>query len=269
MFMNKRIISLVSLLDDESQQSASFAMAELLNYEDELEGILCELQESENPRMRRRIHQLESILNIRLRRKKLSQQILSPNEDLFKGLIDLHVQWYDNDSRANITPFWRALVENSKRNQIDSIDKLAYFMQKYGFRTSERGELFADHFCIGIVIEELTGCSLNICALGQKLAAVWGLKLSIVLVSEEFCLMDTNGKILAPSKEWTILDIPESTKYEPCSTTMLLKYVLSMLFLCSVSSDSFRYINTIGHILGAVCGEKTLNHLPMPYKSEY
>lgn len=267
--MDKRLKSLVSLLDDESQQSASFAMAELLGYEEELESILCELQESDNPRIRCRVHQLESILNIRKRRKKLSEHITQPNADLFKGLVELHVQWYDNDSRANIAPFWRAFVENSKRHQIDSLEKLGYFMQKYGFRTSERGEIFADYFCIGIVMEELIGCSLNICAIAQKLASIWDFHVTIVQISEEFCLMDAKGNILAPGSDWAILDSIDFGKHMPCSTSTLLKYILNMLFLCAVSSDSFRYINTIGHILAAVCNEKNLSNLPMPYKSKY
>ena len=266
--MDDRIKSLVSLLDDENQQSASFAMAELLAYEGELESVLREFQESDNVRLRRRIHQLESILSLRKRRTNLSTQLLMPNEELFKGLIDLHVQWYDNDSRSNIIPFWRALVENSKRHQIDSLEKLAYFMQKYGFRTSERGEIIADYFCIGIVMEELIGSSLNICAIAQKMASMWNMNISIVQVAEEFCLMDGDGNILSPSRGWVILDRIEIPEPRACSTTMLLKYNLSMLFLCAVSSDSFRYINTIGHVLGRVCGESNLSHLPHPYKSD-
>jgi len=267
--MDDRIRSLVSLLDDENQQSASFAMAELLTYENELESILREFQESDNVRLRRRIHQLESILSIRKRRKILSQQIKNPNEELFKGLIDLHVQWYDNDTKSNIVPFWRALVENSKRHQIENLEKLAYFMQKYGFRTSDRGEIIADYFCIGIVMEELIGGSLTICAIAQKLASMWNLNISIIQVAEEFCLMDGIGNILSPSRGWVMLDRSEIPEPQVCSTQMLMKYSLSMLFLCAVSSDSFRYINTVGHILGNVCGSENLEHLPLPYRSTY
>ncbi len=265
--MNKRIESLVSLLDDDNQQSVGFVMAELLAYGDQLPSVLREFQESDNPRLRRRIHQLETVLNFRKRRQTISESIANPQDDLFKGLIALHTQWYDNDSKQNIMPFWRAFIENSRRYHINSMEQLAYFMQKYGYRPSESNDIEADYYCLGIVLEELIGDCFIICAIAQKLAATWKIDTDIVLIDENFCIMDKNGYILCPSKAWSVYKADDNIKIEKWTASMILKLCTTKLFLCAINTDSFRYANTIGHILSRVCGSEDLSHLPMPYTS--
>lgn len=262
--MEARLQNLISLLDDDSQQTANFAIAEILKYDDDLSSILCEYQESDNPNLRKRIHQLESIYTSRQKRKKLAQSMWTTPDDLFQGLMDLHFLWYDSDSSNNIIPYWRALLENSKRYQIDTLEKIAYFMQKYGYRASESREITADFFCLGIVMEELIGASFIICTIAQKLAFVWGMKTSIIKVNDEFCLLDDTGNILNPSRGWSTSTIDE-TEYTVWSNKQLLQHDLTMLYICAVSTDSFRYINTLGSILTQSLGGSGLAHLPTPY----
>ena len=61
---------LASLLDDPDENVAVSAIAELLNREDELGDLPAELQESADPLMRRRVHQLETALTM-IRRRRL------------------------------------------------------------------------------------------------------------------------------------------------------------------------------------------------------
>lgn len=74
---------LLSLLDDENEQSASLAMAELLARDQKtLEPVLRKLQESSDPRLRRRIHQLQSTITLRRRRKSLTRNLSERSIDL-------------------------------------------------------------------------------------------------------------------------------------------------------------------------------------------
>ena len=267
---NKKIIeTLVSLLDDENQQSASFAMAELLNYESELEPVLKKYQESDNLRLRRRIHQIESIITRRNKRKKIAKELREGTTLFFNALVELHTQWYDSDTESSIFAYWNAIVENAGKSQIDSLERLAYFMQKYGFRTAPKGEITAEAFSIGMVLEELTGSAILICAIGNELANTLNFRTEIMLLNEEFCIIDSEKNILLPSHSWQLYKEDQySPKPQKLSNAQLLEYVTLMLFSTAVASDSYRYVSTIGHILAKAYGSDNLSHLPYPFKSE-
>ena len=105
---------LLSLLDDENEQSASLAMAELLARDQKtLEPVLRKLQESSDPRLRRRIHQLQSTITLRRRRKSLTRNLSERSIDLLEGLIQIHLLWYDNDAYDTVKKQWETLVEES------------------------------------------------------------------------------------------------------------------------------------------------------------
>ena len=83
--MDREYKSLLSLLDDENEQSASLAMAELLRRDEkQLEPVLRKLQESADPRLRKRIHQLQSTLLLRRRRKVLTDRLSARKLNFFK-----------------------------------------------------------------------------------------------------------------------------------------------------------------------------------------
>ena len=61
--MDSEYRSLLDLLNDENEQSASLAMAELLRRDQKkLEPVLRKLQETADPGLRKRIHQLQSAM---------------------------------------------------------------------------------------------------------------------------------------------------------------------------------------------------------------
>ena len=73
----KDIRYLLDLMDDENEQTASLAMAELLRSDrsELLNRHLCELQESARPGLRRRVHQLQSAIGARTRRSFLAESL--------------------------------------------------------------------------------------------------------------------------------------------------------------------------------------------------
>ena len=102
MSRNPSLESLISLLDDEDEHVAVSAMAELLDREQELGEVLAELQESDDALARRRAHQLQAAITLRRRRREFAAKLDAPKVDLIDGLIDVHLQWYDNDSRPGL-----------------------------------------------------------------------------------------------------------------------------------------------------------------------
>ncbi len=264
---DENIRHLLSLLDDENQQVASLAMAELLKFDDIIDPFLGELQESGNSRLRKRIHQLQSVLSFRRRRIDFSKNLKNKNLDLITGLFELHFQWYDNDAEADVRKLWDKLIDSSRKFSPDTIEKLAYFMRKFNFTVAERDNLDPDYFCIGIVLEELIGSDFILCAIAMEVAAHWNLKLQVIQIVGDFALLDPNGKVLLPGNGWRLLPQEKKGYSKKWNNTMLLKLTSSMLFLAAVSTSSFRYINTIGHCLARISGKDELDFLPYPYNS--
>ena len=106
--MSDKIKTLLTLLEDENRNVASQAMAELLRHEEELPQYLNSLQESENLILRKRAHQMQSILSIRRRRKNFAMNLKSNTMGLIEGLTELHLQWYDYDAEETISKQWNA-----------------------------------------------------------------------------------------------------------------------------------------------------------------
>ncbi|MCP3965561.1 MAG: hypothetical protein GY750_12765 [Lentisphaerae bacterium] len=264
--MRKKIDSLIKLLDDENENIVKTAMSELLKHEDDIDEWLAHHQESHNSRLRKRIHQLQAIITMRRRRRDFAKLLDKEDFSLIDGLIAVHQQWYDNDSERAIKNMWDKLEEKSTRFAPDSLEKLAYFMRKCGFSSVDPDELQADYFCLGPILEEMTGADFILCAIGMEIAAKWKLELRIARFVGKFALIDGSGKALFPYNGWQLLPHVVSAKCEFWTKKQLLQLASTMLFLFSVSSDSFRYIHTIGHSLAGLIGEDDLGFLPYPYR---
>lgn len=258
---------LLDLLDDENQQSASLVMAELLKYEDQVEPLLREIQESDNPRLRRRIHQLESIFTLRRRRKSVSKKMMAKQVDLLDGLMDLHFLWYDNDSKELLVRQWSQLIEKAEVYQPDTLEKLVYFMRKTGFSVSDKEEIEADFHCVGIVLEDLIGSDLLICAIARCLAAHFNFEVRIARTVGDFALLDSKGRFAVPRNDWRVYPSDKVHKSKKWSDRQILRHTAATLFLCAVSTDSFRYVHTIGNSLAKSFDHDNIDFLPYPFTS--
>ena len=265
--MNNDIENLLKLLDDDNQQSANLVIAELLKREPELDTVLQKLQETENPKIRKRVHQIQSILTTRRRRKSLAHSLALKNTELVNGCVELHMQWYDNDSEPAVMRLWTDFIKSSEKYHTDNLERLARFMRKVGFTVAPRDEVEPDYYCLGIVLEEFTGADPLVCAITKELAALRGLSLRIIQIMGDFALMAPDGKMLIPKNGWKIAEMPGADEYIEWDNTMLLKMAASILFLCAVNTDSFRYIHTIGGCIAKTACKPTLEFLPYPYNS--
>lgn len=262
---------LLSLLDDENEQSASLAMAELLARDQKaLEPVLRKLQESSDPRLRRRIHQLQSTITLRRRRKSLTRNLSERSIDLLEGLIQIHLLWYDNDAYETVKKQWETLVEESGKYHPETLEQLAYFMRKHSFVCSHRDEMESEFLCLGTILDENTGADFMLCAIACLLAARWGLRVFITQSAEtDFILVDEFGNILVPVNDWDYIPFDgKQYAFEFWNTQMLLRYATALLFTCATNSDSFRYVYTIGSCLSGDVSSDNLDFLPYPYGTD-
>jgi len=267
--MDKELKSLFRLLDDDSEQSASMAMASILERDKDghLDDVLRKLQEANDTRLRRRVHQLQSIMTLRRRRKVLAQSLESRKLSLLDGLIEMHMLWYDNDSIEAVRKEWSDFMEDSKSFRPSNLDRLAYFMRKKGFACPSKDDVEADFYCLGTVLEEFAAADFILCAVAKLAASAWGLELKITQLSGDFVLVDSTGHALHPANDWKIVEYPAKTMREWDAQT-ILKLAASMLFVCAISTDSFRYVHTIGSCLAKTCGAEGIESLPYPYNGK-
>lgn len=263
--MKRKIESLINLLDDSDIQVVQEAMAELLKHEAEINEYLGKHQESGNPKLRRRIHQLQAIMIMRRRRESFAPLLNSPDLNLIDGLIAVHLQWYDNDSEDFLRYLWSRFLKTSERFAPENLNDIAYFMRKCGFQASSTDDFQADSFCIGPVLEELAGADFILCALAAELAGKWGFELALIRVMDNFMLIDKHGRALSPRNSWQIVPDIYSNKCELWTKKQIIELASTMLFTFAVSSNSFRYIHTIGYSLAKALGEDQLDFLPYPY----
>lgn len=262
MARNPEINSLLSLLDDEDESIAVNAMAELLNREAELGEALAELQESSHPLLRRRGHQLQAAITLRWRRREFIRKLQALRVDLIDGLIDVHLQWYDNDSRPELESLWSDFRQEAARCPLHTLEELAYFMRKSGFTAQPETTLRPENYCIGPILENHTGSAALLAAIA---GAITPAPFRMVRVMGDFALYDGEGRLLVPAHDWQLCPAPGIGLCEFWDPRMLLRYASLTLFSCAVNSDSFRYVLTIAQALSGTTGDETLDYLPYPY----
>ena len=131
------VSALLSLLDDEDEQVALEAMAQLLERGDEAGAELAKFQDSSEPLLRRRVHQLEAALTLRRRRREFSRRLALPEPEVAELLVELHLQWFDNDSQPEMLSRLEAFLAAGRSGGMRNLADVAAYMRKCGL-TAER-----------------------------------------------------------------------------------------------------------------------------------
>lgn len=258
---------LVELLDDENEQSASMAMAELLTKgSTALEPVLRDMQKSDNPRLRKRTRQIQHALMARSRRRIFMQPPERPIS-LLTGLIRLHLCWFDNDRQSFVEKQWRELEAEYRKAHPADLFGMAEFMRKMFPDRPENRDFHPDSFCIGAVLEDKIGSDLIFACIAAILSSSTQNRFSVVRVGIDTAVADSAGRLIFPVDNWQLYGGVAEGEEPPVvwDTQTILRYVSSVLFVSAVASDGFRYLYTIGAPLAAAIGEKDLSFLPYPY----
>ena len=260
------IDSLLNLLDDEDEAVAVYAMGELLDREQQLGDVLGWLQELPNALLRKRVHQLQAAITLRNRRRRFRTMLAQPDFQLKQGLIEVHLQWFDNDSRPELEKRWTMFYASAGNGvPLDSLEGLSGWMRKCGMTALPESVTLPENYCIGTVLDNRQGAASLLCAMGYLLLDDPGVQ--IVRVWGEFALLDGAGRLLLPLHDWRIEEAGAAADYEQWDGRSLVKFASHMLFSHAVSSDSFRYIQTIGQALSGVPDGTLPETLPYPYRA--
>lgn len=263
------IRSLLSLLDDEDEQVALDAMAELLYRGDEVLPFLAELQETGDVLLRRRIHQVESALTMRRRRREFSRLLAVPHPDVGRILVELHLQWFDNDSLPEMESRLTTFVNECRALHMRTLYEVSTLFRRFGIVAERETTLRPENYCIGVMLADRVGST----ALWTLLAKILlperllpaNLPVTIVRHVEEFALYD-GEQLLLPERDWRIVRAPARGELEEWDERKVLKFASVMLFSSAVASDSFRYVLTIGQALSGLPDDEVLDYMPYPYR---
>lgn len=253
----RRIKSLIVLLGDENQNIASSALRELLKYGKDAGFLIKRFQESSNPLLRKRIHQFQAISRVRELREILSRRLNNVHSGLWNGLLEIHMLWFDRDIKESINEFFWTLLDEFKANCDFSARAIASFMKSRGFVIPIKGDIDAEFYCIGSVLESKIGTEAILATLVYKLLIESGKKSKIVKVREAFGVFCPDGYVIIPT-DWGVI-VSSEGEYKECSPGEILKSIAFKLFLSTVISDSFRYSYTIGSCVGKISSDADVN----------
>lgn len=256
---------LASLLDDPDESVAITAMAELLNREPELGDLPAELQESSNPLMRRRAHQLQSALTMIRRRRYLAALLRSNEINFLEGLIQIHLQWYDNDSEAGLHKKIKNFCQELSCHPGSSLEEIADAFAGCGVIPAPVTTLKVEQYCLGVMLDEKCGASALWC--GMICALYKELHLSTIRYQGRFAVK-SGEFIMIPENNWQLSPLPPPEETETWELNNLLQLAVMTLFSAAVNSDSFRYILTLSQTFTGMESADPLGSLPYPYNPE-
>ena len=183
------ISSLLSLLDDEDEATAVEAMANLLDRGDEVAPYLAELQESPDPLLRRRVHQLESALTVRRRRNGFSRLLAVPRPDIARVLVELHLQWFDNDPLPEMAARVAAFIAGGRNSGVRNLNAVSAYFRKCGIVAEHETTLRPENYCVGVALADRVGAA-SLWVLLAKLLLPEDSGVRIVRHVEEFALCE-------------------------------------------------------------------------------
>ena len=257
--------ALLSLLDDDDEKTLLTVMSSLLRRHTDLLPHLAELQESADPEIRKKVHQLQSIIIEREKRFSLLERIDDPEEDFFSILSDMHLLWYDSSPETELEDVICEFISDFNKRKIVSLQQAAEYMFQNNFKVTPPSSLDPDACCIGSVFYWKKGCSAILCGILKKLLPE-DADISIIKIRNSFAL--TDGKsVLLPEEWWDTRPAEEFADCEIWSDSQILSYLLMLLFDNAVNSNSYRYIYTIGQAVSGKTDNSFQNHLPYPFST--
>ncbi len=252
---------LIELLKDEDPKASSHAMAELLASLPPDSDLLAELQEDQDPALRKSAHQMQVASRQRLFRKEFLDKDRIASSDIMSLLTDIHMMWFDEDNVADISKDWEDLLREASEFEFKNLSDLASFMRESGFRTPSGAEFYPEDFCFGSVLNEKIGADFILAVIAAGLAMHQEHKFAIVKTDAGFGVMDRHSRISIPSAEWAVVHDCDELNTKLFDKEMLCRNCISMLFVASIVGDSFRY----SHIFGtALSGKDSISEL-MPH----
>jgi hypothetical protein len=104
-------------------------------------------------------------------------------------LIEVHLQWFDNDSKPELEKRWAVFLASAGNgNPLDSLEAVSIWMRKYGMTAQPESALIPENYCVGTVLDSRQGAASLVCAIGLLLLDDPGVQ--VVRVLGDFALQD-------------------------------------------------------------------------------
>jgi len=260
---NLKIKSLLNLLQDDNPRIASLAMEQFLKREQTLETTLAHYQETDNPRLRQRLHQLGSILMQRRMQREFVAAVQNQSISLWRGICRLNQIYDPSCSYRRISNMVNDLRNELDRN-LSKATRVAAFMKDTEFRVVTPSLFDIDAYLIESVLELRLGNSALLGALAQYLGWHWGnWSSTFILYEGRYCLIDSENLVVDPSRGWRIRKLDHAEKIHPCSRQDVWLGILSQMLVVALSEGSLRESHQIGRLLCELNND-SLSSLPYP-----
>ena len=266
MTLSPELLRLGELLDDPDEDMAVNVLAQLLAREEELGELPAMLQESPDPRVRRRAHLLQNALAMRQRRRRICAMLNDPaaKDEFFPALIELHLLWYDKDRQDDLRRQVGDFLESAGKSPWGSLADAEMFMRQHCFLPDNESTIRPENYCIGTILEQHCGSG------GVLLAMISELlgrdEFPLVRVLGEFAVTDRSGALLMGGGNWRLIP-PSGAEAERWDSQMMLRYIGMTLLSCAVNSDSYRYVMSITEAMTGDESEHVFDGFPYPFLS--
>ena len=259
------ILHIASMLDDEDENVGVNLLAQLMDRADELGDLPAQLQESRDPVVRRRAHQLQSALAMRRRRRSLCARMRSAAPDLLAGLEELHLLWFDRDPASELHSATAEFRDDLRRAAPETPEELEFFMRKRSFLPEPESTLVPESYCIGTILDRRAGATSILLALSAELLP--DRRWQVVRVLEEFALSDDRGNLLLGNGVWRLTAVPPGVKPVRLDSGAILRYAAQTLLSCAVNTDSYRYVMSIAQAVSGDDSEHVFDCFPYPFRA--
>lgn len=258
--------SLIKLLNDEDDIARIAMVQMIIHYSSELSEVLRQLQECDNVLLRKRSHQLQSLLIFKKRRADLFR-IFHRHHDRFymsDALIEMHLLWYEKDSASELADYYREFLRDFPDTENVSLEDLCIFFKSNRFNAVQDNTADCNLYLLGPVLDNCCATAGFAAALAIAVTEDLGLDLdlTIILFEHKFYLLDRKRSRIADIiGHWAVRDL-DFSNYKTFDRTQIMRYIGSMCFANAVHDDAFRYVRILGELLSHDC---ETDSLPYPY----
>lgn len=255
------VSALLTLLQDDDLKVASLAMEQFLNL-GLAEAAVAEYQESGDPHLRQRIHQLGGILARRRAREEFMAAVRSEQFSTWEGIVEINALYDPQCPRDSVSGFMEELA--AKAGPGASPAHIAALMREAEFCVPDEDLLDIELYLVERVMDTRYGSPAVLCAIAQESGRQAGWNSTIALHEGRFCLIDRHSVLLDPSEGWNVQKLDTAEKVHPCSPKDLWLGVLTQMFLISLVEGNLRDLYHFGDLLAALNGAAIETILPYP-----
>jgi len=250
--MDQSSEALVKLLFDENPAVAVQAMDQLLKNDLALKEILSIYQDSTDELVRKRIHQVSSVLSRRNKKKDFITSVKSGEGPIISQLIQLSSLSNPQLSESGIRVEFSKLVKKLSLMTKDrpmTTELMVDFMRSEHFFVPETALMESRLYMLDMVLQVKLGSAVLLACLAFALGTIFHWQVKFVIYRGEFCLLDNQLQLINPNLSWKVTKLDDLRGCLPCHPNKLVYNLVSILFLIAIQDGEIKLIQLYGALL--------------------